>query len=55
MSWMIPGDIPETGDGYEREEGKSGWTLFVVKLAVVVGAVALAAILLDWVAFVPHR
>jgi hypothetical protein len=54
MSWMIPGDIPETGDGYECEEGKKRRTLLVVKLIVAVGVVALTVIILDWVALLPH-
>jgi len=54
MSWMIPGDIPESGDGYECEESKKRRTLLTVKLIVVIGAVALTTVILDWVGLLPH-
>jgi hypothetical protein len=54
MSWMIPGDIPEDGDGCNCAEGKNRRTQLVVTLIVAAGVVVLTAVILDWVALLPH-
>jgi hypothetical protein len=50
---MIPGDIPEEGDGCECEENTKRRTQLVVTLIVAIGVVVLMAVILDWASLLP--
>jgi hypothetical protein len=43
---MIPGDMPETGDGCECEEDRIRWQILAVIVIIAVTAVALTAVVL---------